>query len=174
MIEFITANLPIVICFFVGIALLVAEVFLPGFGIAGISGIILEIVSIVLVYQKHGGLAAMGLMIVTLAVIGITISFSLRSATKGRLSKSPIILTQTEKTAQGYIATSDMDVFLGKEGETTTPLRPTGMADFEGIRLNVVSEGEFIPKGTHVRVTTTDGARVVVRRIAKAPHQTNG
>lgn len=166
MIDFIAANLPIVICFIVGVALLVAEVFMPGFGIAGITGIVLEVISIVLVYLKYGGLAAMGLTIVILAVIGISISVSLRSATKGRLSKSPIILKDSETTAEGYIASADMDVFIGREGETITPLRPTGMADFDGIRLNVVSEGDYIPKGIPVRVQVTDGSRVVVRRIA--------
>lgn len=166
MIEFFAANLPIVLCFIIGVGLLVAEVFMPGFGVAGISGIVLEIISIVLTYLKYGGLAALGLTVVILAVIGITISVSLRSATKGRLSKSRIILKDRETSAEGYLATADMEVFVGKEGEATTVLRPSGMADVEGIRLNVVSEGEYIPKGTKVRVVRVDGARVVVRAIA--------
>jgi membrane-bound ClpP family serine protease len=165
MIEFFTANLPIVICFLVGVGLLVAEVFMPGFGIAGISGIVLELISVVLTYLKYGGLAALGLTVVILAVIGITISISLRSVTKGRLSKSPLILKERETTAEGYIATADMDVFTGKEGEATTTLRPAGMAEVDGIRLNVVSEGGFIPKGVRVRVIRVDGSRVVVRAI---------
>ncbi|MEA4928848.1 MAG: NfeD family protein [Candidatus Limiplasma sp.] len=164
MIEFLAANLPIVICFLVGVALLVAEVFMPGFGIAGISGIVLEIISIVLTYLKYGGLASLGLTVVILAVIGISISVSLRSATRGRLSKSPIILHQAETSAEGYNATTDMEVFLGKEGQTVTVLRPTGMAEFDGVKLNVVSDGEYIPKGTPVRVDRVEGVRVVVRR----------
>jgi len=164
MIEFLTANLAIIICFIVGVVLLVVEVFMPGFGVAGISGIALEIVSVVLTYLRHGGLAALGLTIVILAVIGIAISVSLRSATKGRLSKSPIILNDSETAAEGFSATRDMDVFLGKEGETVTILRPTGMAEFDGVKLNVVSDGEYIPKGTRVRVDHVEGSRVVVRR----------
>lgn len=165
MIEFFAANLPIVLCFIIGVGLLVAEVFMPGFGVAGISGIVLEIISIILTYVKYGGLAALGLTVVILAVIGITISVSLRSATKGRLSKSRIILKDRETSAEGYLATADMEVFVGKEGEATTVLRPSGMADVDGIRLNVVSEGEYIPKGTKVRVVRVDGARVVVRAL---------
>lgn len=166
MIDFLMGNLAIIICSIVGIALLVAEAFMPGFGIAGITGIVLETVGIVLTFLKHGGLAALGLTVVVLAVIGISISMSLRSATKGRLSKSPIILKGSETAAEGYTATADMDVFLGKEGETTTVLRPTGMAEFDGVKLNVVSDGEYIPKGTHVRVDHVEGARVVVRQIS--------
>lgn len=167
MIDFLAANLAIVICSIVGIALLVAEAFMPGFGVAGITGIILETVGIVLTYLQHGGLAALGLTVVVLAIIGIVISVSLRSATKGRLSKTPLVLNHSETTAEGYSATADMDVFLGKEGEATTVLRPTGMAEFDGVKLNVVSDGEYIPKGTHVRVDRVEGARVVVRRMEK-------
>lgn len=165
MIEFIAVNLPIIICFLVGVALLVLEVFMPGFGVPGITGIILEIVSIALTWRSHGPIAALGMVILVLAVIGITISLSLRSATKGRLSRSNIILNNTETVQEGYSATEDMDVFLGKEGTALTVLRPAGIAAFDGVKLNVVSEGEYIPKDTRVRIERVEGARVVVRAL---------
>ncbi len=166
--EFISANLSIILCFLFGIGLLIVEVFMPGFGLPGISGIILEIVSIALVYVNYGGLAALGMTLVILALIGITVSIALRSASKGRLSKSSIILTDRETNAEGYTTTSDMDVFLGKEGTTTTVLRPTGMAEFEGVKLNVVADGEYIPKDTPVKVDHVEGVRVVVRKVTEA------
>lgn len=169
MAEFLLANLPIILCFLFGIGLLIVEVFMPGFGLPGISGIILEAVSIFLMYQSHGGLAALGMTIVILAVVAIAISIALRSASRGRLSKSSIILNDAETAAQGYTAATDMEVFLGKEGVTTTVLRPTGMAEFNGVKLNVVADGEYIPKNTQVRVDHVEGARVVVRKtILKA------
>lgn len=165
MIEFVLANLPIILFFLIGIGLLVAEVFMPGFGLPGISGIVLEVVSIVLMYRSYGGLAALGLTIIILAVMGIVISIALRSASKGRLSKSSIILNESETVEDGYSAIKDMDVFLGKEGITTTVLRPTGMAEFDGVKLNVVSDGEYIEKDVRVRVDHVEGVRIVVRRI---------
>jgi membrane-bound ClpP family serine protease len=59
----------------------------------------------------------------------------------------------------------DMKVFLGKEGVTTTVLRPTGMAEFDGIRLNVESEGEFIPAETPVVVHRIDGRNMIVKKL---------
>ncbi len=168
MVDFLSANLAIILFFFVGVGLLVVEVFMPGFGVAGISGIISEIVAVVLTYLQYGGLAALGLTIVILAVMGISISVSLRSVTKGRLSKSPIVLQNSETAEAGFSAVADMDVFLGKEGETVTVLRPTGMAEFDGVKLNVVSDGEYIPKGTQVRVSRVEGARVVVQMVKAA------
>lgn len=166
MAEFLLANLPIILCFLFGIGLLIVEVFMPGFGLPGISGIILEGVSIYLVYLNHGGLAALGMTLVILAVVAVAVSIALRSASRGRLSKSSIILTASETPEQGYTASTDMEVFLGKEGVTTTVLRPTGMAEFDGVKLNVVADGEYIPRDTRVRVDHVEGARVVVRKIA--------
>lgn len=106
--------------------------------------------------------------LIILAVVGIVISLALRSVNKGRLSKSPIILNDEESAAEGYVATRDMEVFLGKEGVTTTVLRPAGMAEFDGVKLNVVADGEYIPKDARVRVDHVEGARVVVRKLRTA------
>lgn len=165
MLEFILANLPIIICFLVGIGLMVLEVFMPGFGLPGITGIILQIISIALTWINYGPLAALGMTILVLAVIAIAISLSLKSAAKGRLSKSSMILNAKETAEAGYSATQDMEVFLGKEGITTTVLRPTGMAEFDGVRLNVVSQGDFIPANTHVRIEKVEGAKILVKTV---------
>ena len=165
MLEWIAVNLPLLVCFLVGIGLLVLEAFMPGFGLPGISGIVMEIVAIALTWVNHGPVAALGLTIIVLSLIAIAISMSLRSATKGRLSRSKIILKERESNEAGYRSAEDMQVFLGKEGETTTVCRPTGMAEFDGVKLNVVSEGEFLPVGTRVRIVQVEGSRIVVRVI---------
>ena len=158
--EIILANLPILLCFVLGLVFLIIEVFMPGFGLPGISGVILEIVSIVLTFRAHGGLAALGVTLIILAVMAIVISLALRF-----FRKSSVILNDTESTADGYVAVKDMEVFLGKEGVATTVLRPAGMAEFDGVRLNVQADGEYIPKDSRVKVERVEGARVVVRRL---------
>ena len=168
MLEILLANLPIIACFLFGVVLLIVEVFLPGFGLPGISGIVLEILCIVLTFLNHGSMAALGAALIILAVIAIAISLALRSAGKGRLSKSEMFLTNTESVEEGYVATKDMEVFLGKTGVTTTVLRPTGMAEFDGVKLNVQSDGEYVPKGEKVLVERVEGASVVVRKVPAA------
>ena len=141
------------------------EAFVPGFGLPGISGIVLEVIAIVLAWVNHGPVAALGVTIIVLSLIAIAISVSLRSATNGRLSRSKLILKEQESNEAGYRSSEDMTVFLGKEGETTTVLRPTGMAEFDGVKLNVVSDGEFVPAGTKVRIALVEGNRIVVKSI---------
>ena len=165
MLEFIAANLPILICFVIGIGLMVLEAFMPGFGLPGISGIILEVVAVVLTWMNHGPVAALGMTLIILSILAIAISMSLRSAANGKLSRSKLVLNDTESNEAGYRSTEDLEVFLGKEGVTTTVLRPTGMAEFDGVRLNVVSEGEFIQSGTQVQIVRVEGSRILVRTI---------
>lgn len=165
MLEFIVANLPMVICFLVGIGLMVLECFLPGFGLPGISGVVLEVISVAMAWNNHGPLAALGMTLIVLSVIALVISITLKSISSGKLSKSPIVLNHRESTEEGYRSSDDQQVFLGKEGVTTTVLRPTGMAEFDGVKLNVVSEGEFIQLNTPVRIIEVEGSRILVRAI---------
>ena len=146
MIDFIMTNLPIIVCFVLGIGLLIMEALMPGFGIAGFSGIALEIVALVLTWQQHGTMATLGMLLIVLSVLAIAISTSLHSLTKGKLSKSSIVNSHTESTDAGYRSAEDMQVFLGREGTATTALRPTGLGEFDGVGLNVGREGDENPR----------------------------
>ena len=165
MLEFIAANLPIIVCFVVGIGLLILEAFMPGFGAPGITGVILEVITLVLTWFEHGPVATLGMLLIVLLVLTIAISTSLRSITKGRLSKSSLIHSDTESNEDGYRSVQDLAVFMDKEGTATSVLRPTGIADFEGVRLNVSSEGDFIAAGTKVRIIKVEGAKILVRPL---------
>ena len=161
MLEWIAANIPVIICAVAGIGLLILEMFIPGFGVAGLSGIAL------VAWVNNTPMVALIVLMAELTVAAIILSISLRSAAKGRLSRSEMILHATQRDEDGYLPTEDMKVFLNKEGTATTALRPTGMGDFDGVRLNVISDGEFIEQGTPIRITRVDGARIVVQPIGK-------
>lgn len=165
MIAFIAANLPIILLFIIGIALLVLEAFMPGFGLPGLSGIVVEVITLVLTWQQHGPLATLGMLLIVLSVLAIAVSMSLRSITRGKLSQSKIINRETESNAAGYRTAEDLNVFLNREGQVTTTLRPTGMAEFDGVKLNVVSDGEYLPVGTRVRIVRVEGSRILVRTV---------
>ena len=165
MLEFIAANLPIIICFVVGIGLLILEAFMPGFGAPGITGVILEVITLVMTWFEHGPVATLAMLLIVLLVLAIAISTSLRSITKGRLSKSSLVHSETESNEDGYRSIEDLAVFMDKEGIATSVLRPTGIADFDGVRLNVSSEGDYIPAGTKVRIIKVDGAKILVKAL---------
>ena len=51
------------------------------------------------------------------------------------------------------------------EGKTLSVLRPSGIGDFDGMRLNVVTEGEFIENGTPIRIVRVEGGKIVVKAM---------
>ena len=157
--------MPIIVCFLLGFGLVIVVALMPGCGIAGFSDFALEGVALVLTWQQHGTMATLGRLLIVLAVLAIAISTSLHSLTKGKLSKSSIVNSHTESTDAGYSSAEDMQMFLGSEGTATPALRPTGLGEFDGARLNVVSEGDFNENATKIRVTQIEGSRIVVKKV---------
>jgi membrane-bound ClpP family serine protease len=152
-------NIIMILCFIVGSGLIILEAFIPGFGVSGIFGIILEVVALWATWRLHGIPTALIALFAVLILIGFAIFLSYRSAMNGRLSRSPLILKETE-TADASVSPEQ---WIGQEGVTVTALRPAGQIDIGGVRLNAASSGDFIPKGTAVLVTGTEGDHLVIR-----------
>ncbi len=147
----------------IGVILVIVEMFHPGFGAPGITGAILIVIGIALIATTLQQVLI--LIILILAILGIALSMILHSATKGKLSRSPFILKHSQHKEAGYIGVNDLDFFLGKEGISFTVLRPSGLVDFDGVKIDVISEGAFIPQGTKVKVIKVDGRSIVVSEI---------
>jgi membrane-bound serine protease (ClpP class) len=76
-----------------------------------------------------------------------------------------LILETGLPAGEGYASAPERDRGrLGKHGTALSPLRPAGIADIEGERVDVVSDGELIEPGAQIVVTRVDGNRIVVRR----------
>ncbi len=157
----ILTNLPLVLCLITGVGLLVVEVFVPGFGLPGISGIVLLVVGIGLTWNAYGPVAGLAVTLIALALAGISISISVKSAATGRLSRSALILNEVTHSVDH----EEAEALTGKEGVTDTVLNPVGIAEFDGVRLNVVSEGSYLEKGAKVRVQQVEGSKIIVRKV---------
>ena len=155
----LAGNIPVVIMMLVGVALLVVEMYVPGFGAPGISGSVLLVLGFVLLKPP----LAEGLLLFAIlaAILCVALSICLYSASKGRLSKSKLVLNDVAVSANAA-ENNDLNYFIGREGVTHTALRPAGIGEFDGVKLNVVSDGEFIAKDRPIRVQSVEGNRIVV------------
>ncbi len=156
--------IPIIICLLVGMVLLIVEVFMPGFGIPGISGSILLIAGVVLTWMKFGAKVGLGMTVAVLAVMGIILSISMKSVKSGKLSRSELTLEGTVNDGN-KIEKEEMQQLIGLEGKTLTALRPVGAAEFACGKLNVQSDSEFIEKDVKVRIEYILGTSIYVKRI---------
>ena len=164
MMSILFANLPTALCLLLGAGLMIAEVFLPGFGLPGISGLVLIGVGVVLTSAHFGLTAAVAVLLVVVAVLAVLITFLLRQASNGGMKRSRLFLNQKEELHDK----TDMQILVSKKGETLSVLRPAGIGDFDGVRLNIVTEGGFIDKGQPVEIVRVEGSRIVVRQRAEA------
>lgn len=151
-------------CIIAGLAFVVFEMHVPGFGLPGIAGVILLVAGVIL-YAKTP-LQALILVLIIIAILGVVLAIVYRSASKGKLSKNIVLADSLGEDIQ-FSAADDLGYLLGSEGVALTTLRPSGTADFSGVKLDVVSNGEFIKKGTLVIVDKVMGNRIVVKQIKK-------
>lgn len=156
--------IPIIICVLVGVVLLLVEVFMPGFGIPGISGCALLGAGIIMTWIQFGAKVGLGVTVVLLALLAILISVAMRSVAKGKLGKSEFVLNE-DMSSEKDESSEDMRSLIGEVGEVSTVLRPVGVAEFECGRLNVMTEGEYIERGAKVIITRVDGTTVFVKKV---------
>lgn len=149
-----------IIFFVAGIVLIIIEMYQPGFGAFGVLGIVCLIVCIFVTAQTV--LQGIILTAVFFVIILIMVVFFFVFVSKGRLPRK-LILQESETLEQGFSGTEDMKYLMGKTGIVTTFCRPSGSVDFDGVKLDVVTRGEFIEKGTLVEVIETEGNRIVVK-----------
>ena len=135
----------------------------PGHGLPGVLGGGALLLSILLAFGLP--MFFIALQTVATAIVLTVILFYL--ATRA-LPENAWIAKLTFAGVQGheYVTSSDYSVLQGKVGTASSYLRPAGVALIDGHRVDVLTQGEFIPEGTPVRVTRVEGARIFVEPFA--------
>ncbi len=150
--------------FVLSLVLMALELFvIPGFGVAGVLGVISLVAAVIMVAPSFG-VAMLQLGIALLVLIALVV-ISLKVG-KTRRIWNKLILHTKEGTDEGYLSQPpDWNGYLGMIGVVLTPLRPSGAVDINGLRVDVVTEGSFIPVGQRIKVIKVDGSSVIVRAI---------
>ena len=98
-----------------------------------------------------------------LSLIGIAV---FRSLPVGRRLDG-LLLEDRQPSWDGYISAAPRSELVGRTGTAATELRPSGVADIEGERVDVTTDGEWLPAGTAIKVIKAEAMRVVVRRASQ-------
>lgn len=141
-----------------GAVLLFLETLLPGL-IAGILGFVCLLAAVVLGYRDYG--YQTGTLILGGVLVGLMIGTWcwLKFFPESRFAKKFI-----SRGAVGDLGV-DKPELLNGTGIALTQLRPSGVANIDGQRVDVVTEGGLIEKGRMVRVVAVEGSRIVVREV---------
>ncbi len=145
---------------------------LPGFGVAGVLGILAVVGAIVLSLLGNfpSGTDVMTALVIvggSVVSVGVLAWLVLKSLPNDRRANRLVLHGSTSRAA-GYLAAPVRDELVGVEGVALTDLRPSGTAAFGEERVDVVSEGAYVPAGTPVRVVRAEGYRHVVTPVPAA------
>ena len=145
----------IILLCIVGLALVFAEMLIPGFGVFGILGSVCLLGTAFLVAKVYGITAFLITVVLLVSAVALMIVLAKKS---GFYNK---VVLRDKQEAQDFDE-STLQGLLGAEGVTQTTLRPFGVADFQGRMVDVCSNGDFIDRGKRVRVTQIQGKTVTV------------
>lgn len=161
--------------FIAGCILLLVEIFLiPGFGVFGILGIAGILTGLTLgmipndafdfTFVPSGELFVALLTVILAAIAAIGLIFFFAPKVNQWKAFSSIALATTQRRDEGYTSTSYQDGLLGKEGIAHTRLMPSGKVLIEDEIYDAYSRGEFIDKGEAIKVISTEGTSLKVKK----------
>jgi membrane-bound serine protease (ClpP class) len=177
------ANVWEIVFIAVGVGLIALEVFvIPGFGIAGIGGIVLVLVGLLATFVPDEPGRSVPLYIPSLAstwhglkIAIVTLVSSLAASMVGMviLSRYMPQVPLFRRIVPANPTPSEVQVEdayrgaarVGDRGITEGPLRPAGKARFGNVLVDVVTQGEYLEKGSSIEVIERRGNRVVVRML---------
>lgn len=150
----------------IGLILLIAgfvlagiEMVVPGFGAPGICGIICLVAGVFLTADSVE--AGIFITVVVIVILGILMTVIMGFLSQKKF-RSPIVLDEDLK-AGVPINSSDLEYLIRKEGKASTDLKPAGKGNFEGIELDIFSEGPYIKKGTSIVISRINENRLMVK-----------
>ena len=154
-----------------GVTLLAVEVFvIPGFGIAGILGIVTLLSGLILSLIGAGATQEFIFRATGRVVLALLIAIAVAVVILRALPRLPwgrrLVLESGLPPGEGYgLAAGGDKRWLGRTGRAVSSLQLGGTAEIDGVRGDVVSDGELIEPGAPVEVTRLEGGRIIVRRV---------
>jgi len=150
--------------FFMCAVLLVLEIFIPSFGFLTACSLMCLAGGIATCFRY--GLVA-GWVGVAIAVVEIPIVWIIayRMFPNTRFGKHVTLQGPEREMGDAIPDTNELKELLGKQGKVLTPLRPVGMCDFEGKRVECVAETGYIEKDKSVKVIHVEQTQLTVRLV---------
>ena len=158
---------PTILCLIVALLMFVIELFTPGIGFAGATGLLALIAVVVMQLGWGNPQVALYIIAISLLLIILALTWVIRSFQRGRLSRSFLVLNEQSNGTSVPDVTNAKSELVGKSGIAVSTLRPAGIAEIDGKRIDVLTAGEFIEKGSPITVVKAEGMHILVIKSAE-------
>jgi len=150
--------------YFACAVLIIAEVFVPSGGLISLCALACLVGGAWIFFQHSPTAGWIGVGIAAVMIPGVLI-FTYKIFPKTRFGKSVTLTPPERQQGDAIPDTSELKELLGEVGVVITPLRPVGMCDFSGQRVECVAEGGYVDKGKKVKVIDVESTQLTVRMI---------
>lgn len=156
-----------VFLYFAAAALIIAEVFVPSGGLISVCSLACLIGGIAIFFH-HGTTAGWIGISVAIAMVPAVLIVAYKIFPKTRFGKSVTLTPPERQEGDAVPDTPELKDMLGAVGVVVTPLRPVGICDFSGQRVECVAEGGYVNKGKKVKVIHVQSTQLTVRVIEES------
>jgi membrane-bound ClpP family serine protease len=145
-----------------GFLLLIAEVFIPSGGLIGVLALCCLGLSLWRAFQVSTNVGMMFLL-ADGVLLPVTMALAIHLWPRTPLARRVFLARPTPEEIEVSHPIRRLDHLVGQFGRALTPLRPSGLVDFDGRRLDGLSEEGLIPPGALIRAVRVRGGQLVVR-----------
>jgi membrane-bound ClpP family serine protease len=147
--------------------LLIIEVFVPSGGLLAACAAACLIAGTIIFFRQSTTAGIAGVIFGVIA-IPLALRYAYREFPNTRFGKGVTLEPPRRQQGDAVPDTPDLKDLLGKAGTVLTPLRPVGMCDFSGRRVECVAESGYVDKGRKIRVIDVESTRVTVRTVEES------
>lgn len=144
--------------------LIVAEVFIPSAGLLSVCSMACLVGGIWLFFN-HSPVAGWIGVVVALVMVPSLLAVAYKLLPRTRFGKRAILMPPVRERGDAISDTPELARLIGRVGRVLTTMRPVGMCDFEGRRVECVAESGYLQKGKQVKVIRVEGPQVTVRVV---------
>lgn len=153
--------------YFVTAALILAEIFIPSGGLISICAMACLLGGVMIFFNHSMTMGIAGIGVAIVMIPGVVIA-AYRIFPKTRFGKAVTLTPSERKTGDAIPDTPQLKEMVGAEGVVVTPLRPVGMCEFTGRRLECVAESGYVEKEKRVKVIHVEAAQLTVRVLEES------
>ena len=153
-----------VFLYLVSAVLLIAEVFVPSGGLISICSLACLIGGLMIFFHSSTTAGWIGIVIAVIMIPSVLV-IAYKIFPKTKFGKAVTLTPPKRRQGDAIPDTEWLKELLGADGSVITPLRPVGMCDFSGQRLECVAESGYVDKDEKVKVIHVEGTQLTVRVI---------
>lgn len=148
-------------------ALIIAEVFVPSGGLISICALVCLIGGVAIFFNRSTTAGWVGLVVAVVMIPSVLV-IAYKAFPHTKFGRSVTLSPPERQKGDAIADTPKLKEMIGAVGVVITPMRPVGMCDFSGQRVECVAEGGYVDKGKKIKVIHVEGTQLTVRVVEES------